>query len=883
DGSDTDRTEEDRVIAFTYDVVINKVDEDGNALEGAEFKLEKKLADDTTEEIDRVTVKDNTIFTFNGLDDGTYVLTETKQPIGYKAIDPIEFTVTAEHEVVWAEGKDQTDILTGLTGDVVTGELKLEADADWSQLTGDVVNEEAEQPKFEKKIKDTNDTTGETSEWQDSADYDIGDAVPYKLTATLASNVTDYKAYHIIFHDTLDENEGLDFNGIQKVLVNGEEVTGYEITPAEPKQWFELKMAWGEGADKPIDASLNSAEIEVYFTATLNENAKRGNEGNVNTGYLEYSCNPNVEDGSDTDRTEEDRVIAFTYDVVINKVDDDGNALEGAEFKLEKKLAGDNTEEIDRVTVTDNTIFTFKGLDDGTYVLTETKHPDGYKGIDPIEFTVTADHEVVWAEGKDRTEILTGLTGDVVTGELKLEADADWSQLTGDVKNEKLTSAIVKKVWDDDNDRDGLRPENIQVKLLADGEDVDTYELNADNNWMKRVDDLPKTKDGELIKYTWEEVTECEGYELPIIGGTAVLTTLTNRHAPDRTVLRVRKVWNDSENKAGKRPDGPIIAQIFADGVAVDAVELDESNGWISDSWTGPKYTKDADGKRREIVYTVVEMNVPDGYVCTITKNTKELETEFVITNTFETGSLIIEKEFEIEPWEPSVPDDSPIDIPVIKTWNDNGNRDGNRPEEITVRLYADGEEIDNAKLTEETSWRYTFTGLPRLTEENEKIVYTITEDAVEGYETEINGFNIRNNYKPELTSVTVTKVWDDNNNEAKKRPTSIAMTLSNGMVVILDAENNWTATIDNLPTKVNGETVTYTWKEQQVLNYDNTDVSTADGVTTFTNKYVKKTPTTGETKPNTPTHGTPKEELDDYRTPLGVNVIINHVGDCFD
>ena len=140
------------------------------------------------------------------------VLTETDPPYGYKPIDPIEFTVTADHNIEWKveENQDRLEILTGLTGNVTTGELKLAADEKLTVLTGKVKNEEAEKPKFEKKIQDTNDTTGETSDWQDSADYDIGDSVPYKLTAILAKDVTDYWQYHVTFHDTLEK--GLTFD-----------------------------------------------------------------------------------------------------------------------------------------------------------------------------------------------------------------------------------------------------------------------------------------------------------------------------------------------------------------------------------------------------------------------------------------------------------------------------------------------------------------------------------------------------------------------------------------------------------------------------------------------------------------------------------------------
>ena len=128
----------------------------------------------------------------------------------------------------------------------------------------------------------------------------------------------------------------------------------------------------------------------------------------------------------------------------------------------------------------------------------------------------------------------------------------------------------------------------------------------------------------------------------------------------------------------------------------------------------------------------------------------------------------------------------------------------------------------------------------------------------MDGFDTEIDGFNVINTRSTDWTSVTVIKVWDDQNNKQKIRPASIRMTLSNGMSVVLNAANNWTATIDHLPTKgEDGKTIEYTWKEQTVL----------------TNAPVKR--------PGGP--GTPYLIIEEYSTPLGVEIIINHVGDCFD
>ena len=291
--------------------------------------------------------------------------------------------------------------------------------------------------------------------------------MPYRLKATLADNVTDYVKYHITFHDYMDE--GLDFNGIDKVTVNGTEVAPDGYTLTTDAHSFDLTLKWGDGEAKITDESLNKATVEVLFTATLNENAALGAEGNVNTGKLEYSCNPNVEQGGtpseETEETKEDSVIAFTYKVEVNKLSETGDTLAGAEFKLEKKVAGDQLKLIECITAESGTMFTFKGLDDGTYILTETKKPDGYKGIEPIEFTVTADHTIVW-EGEARNTILTRLTGNVITGDIDFTEDTSAGSLVTSVKNEpEPTSAAVKKIWKDDENRDGLRPQSVKVTL----------------------------------------------------------------------------------------------------------------------------------------------------------------------------------------------------------------------------------------------------------------------------------------------------------------------------------------------------------------------------------------------------------------------------------
>lgn len=219
-----------------------------------------------------------------------------------------------------------------------------------------------------------------------------------------------------------------------EVSVDGTKIASnlYELkTSNTDKCTFEVVFA----DLKTIDSVHAGSVITVDYKSTLNSNAVLGEEGNVNKAKLEYSNNPNDSQGG-KGSTPWDNVIVFTYKVVINKVDgDNANApLSGAEFTLSKKLKNGSIKDIAVVKNTAGTEFTFSGLDDGDYVLTETTTPSGYNTIDPITFTVTADHDIVWTT-QDRNKVLTSLSGNKVKGEITLTADKKKGSLTSDVVN----------------------------------------------------------------------------------------------------------------------------------------------------------------------------------------------------------------------------------------------------------------------------------------------------------------------------------------------------------------------------------------------------------------------------------------------------------------
>ncbi len=326
------------------------------------------------------------------------------------------------------------------------------------QVVGNVsVANKANVPEFEKKVKDTNDTTGTTTDWQDSADYDIGDVIPFRLKGTIADNYDEYSTYYYAFHD--QEETGLTFKEITSVYVmNGtqkKELTAdqYEVKTTGLSDGCSFEVVFNNLKDLTDESGATivnkDSKIYVEYTSTLNNQAVLGNQGNVNQAKLEFSNNPN---GEGKGNTPWDNVIVFTYKVVIDKVDDSNQPLTGAEFTLTKKVAKkdsdgnvvngqDGKPEYDAKTVAvvksdEGTKFTFKGLDDGDYILTETATPAGFNTIDPITFTVTATHEIVWTT-QNRTDVLTDLKGDKVTGEITFTSDKSDGSLTATVINKK--------------------------------------------------------------------------------------------------------------------------------------------------------------------------------------------------------------------------------------------------------------------------------------------------------------------------------------------------------------------------------------------------------------------------------------------------------------
>ncbi|WP_139891617.1 Cna B-type domain-containing protein, partial [Bacillus sp. D386] len=357
------------------------------------------------------------------------------------------------------------------------------------------------------------------------------------------------------------------------------------------------------------------------------------------------------------------------------------------------------------------------------------------------------------------------------------------------------------------NNQDGIRPKEITVNLMAGSEKVASTKVEAgeDGKWSYSFTNLPKYKNGQEIEYSVSEV-KVDGYTTEVKG-----YDLINTHVPDTIEIKGTKTWNDGNNQDGIRPK-EITVNLMAgsEKVASTKVEAGEDGKWSYSFTNLPKYKNG-----QEIEYSVSEVKV-DGYT------TEVKGYDLINTHTPET-----------------------IKIEGTKTWNDGNNQDGIRPTEITVNLLANGEEVANTKVEadEDGKWSYSFTNLPKY-KNGQEIEYSVSEVKVDGYTTEVKGYDLINTHTPDQTSMKVTKAWNDNDNQDKNRPVSIEIQLfangeEKGKPVVLSEENGWVYTWNKLDVNKDGEAINYTVQEVNVpTGYEDVVTGSAEEGYIITNNY---------------------------------------------
>ena len=503
--------------------------------------------------------------------------------------------------------------------------------------------------------------------------------------------------------------------------------------------------------------------------------------------------------------------------LTFTKTDPNGNHLSGAVFKLEGTATGSGEDVTLTTTSGEDGTVSFDKIPAGTYTLTETKPPEGYKPCVPYNVTVSYGQTTVTRNG-DKVG-LDQVVDDYASDPITISGEKTW------------------KDYDQDSQQEGNHPDSITINLMKKGSDtpVDTRTVNEDCDWAWSFDNLAPYTGNEKNEYYITEVSVAD-YETHYEDNGNV----TNIYSPDKTYYRVIKDWVDSNDQDGKRPNSVTVQLckivVNDDQTTTDVpiegkiLTLNETNDWM-DMFDG----LDIYENNERIVYTVKETDDLDGYESTVSLN-PETHT-FTVTNTHTPET---------------------VDISGSKTWDDGGNQDGIRPDSITIRLWADDVEIASKIVKEGANgdWTWSFENLPKY-KNGQEIRYTITEDAVEGYVAKVddNSYNVTNTHIPATVDINVAKSWNDDGDRDGKRPDSVEIQLYrtltkddsaeeydvavDGKTLTLNESNGWKDTFTDLPANEKGVPIQYTVKESNVSeDYVSSVDKIEDGSFVITNSY---------------------------------------------
>ena len=434
------------------------------------------------------------------------------------------------------------------------------------------------------------------------------------------------------------------------------------------------------------------------------------------------------------------------------------NTLTLGELTITKKVTGLPT----GVTNNDEFTVTVTKADDASISRTVTLKAGESKTVKNLP---AGTYNVVEANGDNWTHTYQKAANATATVTAGATAAVTLTNAVKDVKS----SITVKKIWNDNGNQDGLRPEKITVKLSSAtaNYEVELTRGSTENEWTGTISNVRLYTDGENSQNITYTVTEegvgnayTQSFSGTFVAATSNIVELTNSHTPETTSVSVTKVWNDGNNVGNIRPESVQVQlyKVIGDSpVAVgDAVTLNEANSW-SYTWNDlPKYA----GTTTPIVYTVDEVAVPDGY-------TKQSVSRANGTNNW----TITNKLAQVE-----------RSITVTKNWIEPADYNG-RPTSITLKLMRGNEELTDKQVTVTANgdgvWTYTWTGLDKYNLVDMTVYdYTVSEVVPTNYASYTNPSDGKANFDANnaasvsitnvlissavKTSVEVTKEWVD-------------------------------------------------------------------------------------------------------------------------
>ena len=470
--------------------------------------------------------------------------------------------------------------------------------------------------------------------------------------------------------------------------------------------------------------------------------------------------------------------------LVIDKVDTTNGGsekLEGAEFDL---IDADTNKVLKSGVTDEKGQIDFGRLLYGKYKLKETKVPAGY-------VTLNEEQEIEinkpYKSGDDKVNFKYTVENYKPVFAIELSK-------TG--KDNKALEGAEFTLYDSDHN---------ELKTATTGKDGKILFEDLKKSGTYYVQET-KAPEGYELKDTKHEVTIGEKEKEP------VKITIENNVLVGKTSASGEKTWKD-ENSTD-RPESielkltrKVEEKIDADFSKLETVKPNSEGKWVYEFKDLDKY----DENGLEYEYMVKEINVP--------KNYKSIVDGHNITN------IRIGK----------------TEVSGNKTWKDDTESD--RPNSITVNLLRNGTVIKTKEVTAEDGWKYSFTGLDKYDGKGKLYTYTVTEQDVPGYASQVDGNNIINT-RSEKKSIEITKGWLDDNSKA--RPDSVTVYLYQNDklfdTVEIKVGSDWKYKFDDLETyDENGKSYSYKVKEEPVDGYE----TAVDGFN-ITNLRVGKTEVTG-------------------------------------
>ena len=415
-----------------------------------------------------------------------------------------------------------------------------------------------------------------------------------------------------------------------------------------------------------------------------------------------------------------------------------------------------------------------------------------------IDVTVTENGGTATVTFQVRVNPFTGADTKLIRND-QAKVDEELTNPTDDTVVKEYLQISGEKKWITDKNVNTL---TATIELLRDGEPTTpptTTTVTGNNTYAFNKLDKYDLTDGHEYTYSVKEL---------VVDGFTTLkdgNNFTNIDENATTDIGGTKTWITPVEDVNTLT---ATIELIRDGNEEEPIDTTTVTGNNEYSFTKlPKYDPKYDlTDGHEYVYSVKEVAV-SGYDTTQDGN------NFI--NTIQPGSQNIEG---------------------TKTWNDDSNRDGKRPTEITVILnYRVGTEGEFTEYTRKTvkadkngEWKYSFEDVPKY-ENGVEIEYQIAEATIPESEYTVsvdpdNKYNLINTYTPETIDIHGQKTWDDVNNQDGKRPPEISINLlANGIKVksqIVTAENNWKYTFNDVPKYSNGAEIEYTVSEDEIVGY---------------------------------------------------------------